>query len=185
MKCDEARGFMHDLHDGELRAADATEVRRHADTCRACREELESIRKLDAALAGVKVLRAPANAVRLVMAEVAAVQSRRFIARERITQGALALAAGLFLVLSGLELTGLFSVKGVLGGRLGALQPALESSKIDVLRYADAAKDLMPQLPAWWVYAAASAAAVILVAVALVEESLASRLAKKFNIMNQ
>lgn len=64
--CDEWRGEIQEHHDGRLGGGRRAAVTAHLAECRACRGYLESLRAMRAALAGLRVVELPSEALSAV-----------------------------------------------------------------------------------------------------------------------
>ena len=182
MKCDEVKDLLYELSEGALAAEAAGEVRAHIAQCAGCRREFEAIVALDGALAAVRPVAAPRAAVKNVLAEVnrIAAARRRVHASERMI--GLAAAAAVLLVLSGLNIFGVMPVSRVFTSEVGTLSQPLAPLRSMAAEYAAKASAMVPKEMMTYLKLGGLGVALLVVVVAITEETYARRLAVKFHI---
>jgi anti-sigma factor RsiW len=179
MNCDEAKTLLDDLAEGGLDAKSAARVRAHVSACASCRRELASIEAVNRGLATVKPLRAPERATGLVMAEVRAVDVRRRRAAYLVKTVAWAAAAGIFLVLSSLDLSGVLPISHEAARFIAAANHSVFRAFIRLRVMADPYISVIPAAQAiyWLKVAGIAVAGVFGIIVVAAEGSFAGRTA--------
>ena len=106
MKCEEVRALLEDFCEGNLADSISKEARLHIEGCESCRREAESARRLAAALAQVKIVRAPERAVRATITRVRGEAAKRAARRDFARRAIYAAAASIIAVVAILGLIG-------------------------------------------------------------------------------